>query len=97
MTETTPRIRSQAVITDRLGLHLRPASQLVGLARTFRSDIRILCKGATADAKSLLELLVLAIGCGTTVELVAHGPDAEQAVFALIDLINPSADCAVAA
>ncbi len=97
MTETTPRIRRQAVITDRLGLHLRPASQLVGLARTFRSDIRLLCKGATADAKSLLELLVLAIGCGTTVELVAHGPDAEQAVFALIDLMNPPADCAVAA
>jgi len=97
MTETTPRVRRQAVITDRLGLHLRPASQLVGLARTFRSEIRVLCRGATADAKSLLELLILAVGCGTTLELVASGPDAEQAIGALIDLLGPAPDLAAAA
>jgi phosphocarrier protein HPr len=82
---TEPRLTDhrQAVILDPLGLHLRPAAKLVVLARSFRSDIRIIAKGATADAKSLLDLVTLAAGCGTPLDIVAHGPDAEGAVAAL--------------
>jgi phosphotransferase system HPr (HPr) family protein len=76
--------RSQVVIIDRLGLHMQPATKLVTLARSFRSDIRVIAKQTTADGKSLLELLVLAIEYGTTLDFVAHGPDAEEAVAALI-------------
>jgi phosphocarrier protein HPr len=85
----------QAVITDPLGLHLRTAARLVVLARSFRSDIRIIARGATADAKSLLDLVVLAAGCGTTLDIVAHGPDAEQAVAALAALIGDGFDGSV--
>jgi phosphotransferase system HPr (HPr) family protein len=91
MIQTSPA-RSQVVIIDPLGLHLRPAAKLVVLAQSFRSDIRVICKGTTADARSLLELLVLAIECGTTLEFVAHGPDAEQAVAALTGLICAGLD-----
>ena len=87
MTEVPLRVRSQAVINDLLGLRLRPAAKLVVLAKSFRSDIRIIAKGTIADGKSLIELLVLAIECGTTLEFVAHGPDAEEAVAALTALI----------
>jgi phosphocarrier protein HPr len=82
---TEPRLTDhrQAVITDPLGLHLRPAAKLVALARSFRSDIRIIARGTTADAKSLLGLVTLAAGCGTTLDIIAHGPDAERAVAAL--------------
>jgi phosphotransferase system HPr (HPr) family protein len=83
MTEISPRARSQVVITDPLGLHLRPAAKVAILAKSFRSDIRVLYREATADAKNLLDLVVLAVGCGTTLDIVAHGPDAEQAVAAL--------------
>ncbi len=79
MTETRLTDHRQAVITDPLGLHLRSAAKLVVLARSFRSDIRIVAKGVTADAKSLLDLVTLAAGCGTTLDIVAHGPDAEEA------------------
>ncbi len=92
MSEVPLRACSQAIINDPLGLHLRPAAELVVLAKSFRSDIRIVAKGTIADGKSLLELLVLAIECGTTLECVAEGPDAEQAVAALTGLIRAGFD-----
>ena len=88
MTHSQSSHHGQVLITDPLGLHLRPAAKVTVLAKSFRSDIRILCKGATADARSLLDLLVLAAGCGTTLDIVAHGPDAEQAVAALSKLLG---------
>jgi phosphotransferase system HPr (HPr) family protein len=82
---TEPRLTDhrQVVIIDPVGLHLRPAAKLAALARSFRSDIRIIAKGTTADATSLLGLVTLAAGCGTTLDIVAHSPDAEAAVTAL--------------
>jgi phosphotransferase system HPr (HPr) family protein len=95
MSETPLRIHRQVVVTDPLGLHLRPAAKLVVLAKSFRSDIHVLCQGSAANAKSLLDLAVLAPGCGTTLDLVAHGPDAEEAVAALADVIRAGLDGSV--
>jgi phosphotransferase system HPr (HPr) family protein len=95
MTETTLRSRRPAVIIDPLGLHLRPAAKLVVLAKSFRSEIRVVCKGTIANAKSIIDLAALAAECGTTLEFVAHGPDAEEAVAALIDLIGAGLDGSV--
>jgi phosphocarrier protein HPr len=95
MTETRLTDYRQVVIIDPVGLHLRPAAKLAALARTFRSDIRIIARGATADVKSLLDLVVLAAGCGTTLDIVAHGPDAEQAVAAVSTLLGAGLDRAV--
>ena len=83
MTHAQSTHHGQILITDALGLHLRPAAKVAILARSFRSDIRVLCRGATADARSLLDLVVLAAGCGTTLDIIAHGPDAEGAVATL--------------
>jgi phosphocarrier protein HPr len=92
MPDTLLRIRSQAVIIDPLGLHLRPAAKLVALARSFRSEIRVISKGTMVNGKSVLELVTLAVGCGTTLEITAHGPDAEEAVAALSGLIVAGLD-----
>jgi phosphocarrier protein len=92
MTDTQPKGCRQAVIIDPLGLHLRPAARLVSLAKSFRSDIRVICKGTTANARSLLDLVTLAAECGTPLEIVAHGPDAEEAVTALIGSIVAGLD-----
>lgn len=87
---TEPRLTDhrQVVITDPQGLHLRPAARLAILAKSYRSDICIIARGMTADARSLLGLVMLAAGCGTTLDIVAHGPDAEQAVAALGKLLG---------
>lgn len=94
---TEPRLTDhrQVVLTDPSGLHLRPAAKLAILTRSFRSDIRVIASGATADAKSLLDLVVLAAGCGTTLDIVAHGPDAEEAVAAVSALLGAGLDRAV--
>src|SRR5579883_3286895 len=94
MTETCLRSR-QVVIIDPLGLHLRPAAKLVVLAQSFRSEIRVIAKGITANAKSLLDLATLAAECGTTLDIVAHGADAHEAVTALTDLIGAGFDGSV--
>ena len=70
------------------GLHLRPADRFVRLARQYRSEIRISCGGGRADGKSILDLATLAAGCGTRLALEADGPDAADAVAALVKLIE---------
>jgi phosphocarrier protein HPr len=92
MTETSLGSRREVVILDPLGLHLRPAARLVVLAKSFRSDIRIVAKGRTADVRSILELATLAAECGTTLDIEAHGPDAEEAVAALAGLLVAGLD-----
>jgi len=87
MTPTQSSHHRQVLINDPLGLYVRPAAKLALLAKSFQSDIWVLCKGATANAKSLLDLVALAAGCGTTLDLVAHGPDAEEAIAALSNLL----------
>ena len=87
MCDTQSRKRCQFIIVDPLGLHLRPAAKLVVLAKSFRSDIQIIAKGTTVDGKSLLDLVALAIECGTTLDIVAQGSDAEAAVGALSKLL----------
>ena len=87
MCDTQSREHCQFIIVDPLGLHLRPAAKLVVLAKSFRSDIRIIAKGTTADGKSLLDLVALAIEYGTTLDIVAQGSDAEAAVGALSKLL----------
>ena len=92
MSDSQLRSRRQVIIIDPLGLHLQPAAKLVVLAQSFRSDIRVIAKGTMADAKSLLDLATLAAECGTMLELVAHGPDAEQAIVALTRLLGAGLD-----
>lgn len=84
--------RRQVVIVDPLGLHLRPASRLVSLAQSFRSDIGVIFKGTTVNGKSMLDLATLAAECGATLDIEAHGPDAHEAVAALADLIIAELD-----
>ncbi len=71
------------VIGNLHGLHARPATELVALAKGFAAAVRISCNGKVADAKSLISLLGLGAGHGATVYLTADGADAPQALTAL--------------
>jgi phosphocarrier protein len=71
-----------------LGLHLRAAGKFVSLARAFQSEVRVFCNGKEASGRSILELIMLAAESGTLVEIEAAGPDAEEAIDALAQLIE---------
>ncbi|WNZ27338.1 phosphoenolpyruvate--protein phosphotransferase [Leptolyngbya sp. NK1-12] len=65
------------------GLHARPATVLVNLAKEFQSEIRVRYGQQTANAKSLISLLKLGVEGGQTIRLMADGEDATAALTAL--------------
>src|SRR5260370_28204373 len=72
-------------VTNSLGLHARAAAQLVRTANRFQSSVRLerLDGSASADAKSILSVLMLAASRGTALRAVAEGDDEQGAIAAL--------------
>ena len=74
-------------ILNRLGLHARAAAQLVRLANGFASEIRVAKDGMEVNGKSIMGVLMLAAPKDAKILIVAIGPDAEEAVAAIGELI----------
>ncbi len=75
-------------IANRNGLHARPAAEIVKLASRYQSDITLLRDDLEVNGKSIMGVMMLAAEFGSSLVLRAAGPDAEQAVSALSDLIE---------
>lgn len=80
-------VRCQVEISNPLGLHMRPADKFVKLALQFKAEVRVIHNGNAFNGKSILDLTSLAAECGTLLEVEARGPDAEQAIAALSELV----------
>ena len=80
-------VRQSMEIVNKLGLHARAAAKLIDLASGFESSIRIRRDGREADAKSIMKVMMLAASKGVSVEVVAHGADAAEAVEAIEKLV----------
>ena len=74
-------------IVNKLGLHARAAAKLTHLASGYRSDIWVSRSGRRVNAKSIMGVMMLAAGKGSTVKLEAEGADADAALAALTKLI----------
>ena len=74
-------------ILNRLGLHARAAAQLVRLANGFASEIRFGKDGMEVNGKSIMGVLMLAAPKDAKILVRASGPDAEEAVAAIGELI----------
>ena len=83
-----PQAEARVVLTNKMGLHARPSTQIATTAGRFASDIQIAKDGLVVDAKSVLELLMLAAECGSQLTITATGDDAKAAVKALADLVE---------
>lgn len=79
--------RREVRITNKLGLHARPAAQFVKRARSFRSEIWVVKDGKRYSAASLIDILRANLDCGATATLEAHGGDAEEALERLEKLL----------
>ncbi len=75
-------------ITNQVGLHARPATFFIQKANEFRCSIWVEKDDRKVNAKSLLGVLSLGIVCGTNINLIADGPDENEAVETLAELIN---------
>jgi phosphocarrier protein len=83
-----PAVRRPVTICNRRGLHARAAARFVKLAGEFDAEVRVRKNGSEVSGRSIMGLMMLAAGPGTTIELSASGPDAERAVAALADLVR---------
>lgn len=80
-------VTKELTITNKLGIHARPAAQFVRLASQFASDIVVEKDGEEVDGKSIMGLMMLAVGHGSKVTLTVTGADEQSALDKLEDLI----------
>ena len=81
-------IRRELTISNRLGLHARATAKLVQLLSTFRCQATLEARGREVNAKSIMGVMMLAAGQGTQVDVETHGEREQEAMDALIALIN---------
>ena len=81
-------IKATARISNKLGLHARASAKLSKLAGSFRSEVFMSRNGRRVNAKSIMGVMMLAAARGTTVTIETSGPDEEEAMSALLALIN---------
>jgi phosphocarrier protein HPr len=74
-------------IVNKVGLHARPAAQIVKLASQFKSDITLSRDDLEVNGKSIMGVMMLAAERGANLILRAQGPDEEPALDALARLI----------
>ena len=76
------------LIKNKLGLHARAATKLAMLSKDYQAEVTIIHKDKQASASSVMGLLLLQTCQGQEVQVSADGPDSEQALNAIEDLIN---------
>ncbi|WP_439133181.1 HPr family phosphocarrier protein [Pseudomaricurvus sp.] len=75
-------------IINKLGLHARAAALFASTASRYSSQIKVGLNGKLVDAKSVMSLMLLAANQGTEITLQAEGQDQQEAMQAIIELIN---------
>jgi phosphocarrier protein HPr len=80
-------IEREATIVNQEGLHARPAARIVRLANSFVADIELAKDGLAVNGKSIMGVMMLAAEYGSSIIIRANGPDAEQAIQALAELV----------
>ncbi|MEQ9453510.1 MAG: HPr family phosphocarrier protein [Phycisphaeraceae bacterium] len=86
------RAEAVVVIRNRLGMHARPAMSFVDTASQFSASIQVIKNQQSVDAKSIMQLMMLAATQGTELKVIAEGTDAQEAVTAIEDLVNRGFD-----
>ena len=81
-------IKTSVTISNKLGLHARASAKLTKLAGSFPCEVWLTRGERRVNAKSIMGVMMLAAGIGTVVQLDTEGDQAQQAMDALVALIN---------
>ena len=90
--DETIRVTRELVVTNKLGIHARPAAMFVRIASKFDCEIYVEKDGERVNGKSIMGLMMLAAGPGSKLLLLAEGEDAARAVVELEALIKSKFD-----
>lgn len=85
-------VSREVEIINKLGMHARPCSKFVKLAGRFKSEVWVSKDDERVNGKSIMGLMMLAAGQGSKFVILCEGPDAEEALLALEDLIRGKFD-----
>lgn len=88
MGRSKTEVTREVTVVNKLGIHARPASMFVRLAAQFDSEVTVEKDGEAVNGKSIMNLMLLAAGPGSRIRLSAAGPDAQQAVDELENLVK---------
>ena len=80
------------MVQNRLGMHARPAMAFVDIANSFTSQIVVKKGEQCVDAKSIMQMMMLAAVQGTELTVEATGPDATEALAAIKQLVDRKFD-----
>ncbi|MBM3822222.1 MAG: HPr family phosphocarrier protein [Verrucomicrobia bacterium] len=75
-------------VSNKLGIHARPAAQFVKTASRFAAEIHVEKDGERVNGKSIMGLMMLAAGQGSKLTVIAEGGDAAQAVTEIESLLR---------
>ena len=78
----------EVIVINKLGMHARASAKLVSLASSFESAITVTRDGRSVNGKSIMGIMMLAAGQGSTLKICAEGPDEGEAGVALCRLIE---------
>ena len=81
------KIEKEITVVNRLGLHARPAAMFVRIASRYRAEVWVGKEGEKVNGKSIMGLMMLAAGQGSTLNICCDGPDADKAMAELEELI----------
>jgi phosphocarrier protein len=81
-------LKRTITISNKLGLHARASAKLTQAASKFQSSVWISRNGRRVNAKSIMGVMMLAAGLGSTIELETDGPDEETAITAIEALFS---------
>ncbi|BAJ79886.1 MULTISPECIES: HPr family phosphocarrier protein [Acidiphilium] len=82
------RLAQTVTICNARGLHARAAAKLVTLAEKFSASVEVSRDGQSVSAQSIMGLMMLGAGLGSTIEITAEGWDAKEALAAVVELVE---------
>ena len=86
------KLAQEMLIVNQRGLHARASAKFVKCAEKFDADISVTRDGQTVPATSIMGLMMLAAAMGTSITVDASGPQAEEAISALAELVASKFD-----
>lgn len=81
-------IRKKITVVNKLGMHARPATMIVKAATKYRSEFKIIKEDMEINGKSIMGVMTLAAEYGSTLELIADGPDEEHLIKEIAELFS---------
>jgi phosphocarrier protein HPr len=87
-TQSTDSLVRDVAIINKRGLHARASAKFVQMVEQFEAEVSVTRNGETVGGTSIMGLMMLAAGIGTTIRIAARGPQAARALDALTDLVT---------